>query len=1368
MKRNLMSKSQIDYGSDSEQSFSKPRSCLDLLRRRANREVDGIIKSASFSRLSADERISFMRAVDATVVSNAVDSTREQGIAWGSFSQTEMLSRLGITEDVLTVGLKSEDVSQRLSQYGPNALPTEERKPFWKFYVGQYKQPLILILLFMLALSVYDVVKGGPKTDKVIKIAMVVFIILVVTFANAYSGWKTGGALVALASMGASNARVRRNGSIVEVPTAELVPGDLVLVEAGDTVPADCRLIKSANLTCVEAALTGEPIDIKKRVVATNPQAAFPDNVIYSSTSCVDGKAEAVVVATGVQTAVGLIAQRLGEVVQGDSPLQKVMSQLGGFIIIGAVVLVVILSVIIFLTEQTDASQYDNDFVLASIMDGLALAALCLPTTLTLTVSINLQKGLTSLAKKNAYMRRLTSVETLGSCNVICSDKTGTLTEGKMTATKMLVSGQANMFEFFPTKGFDPNGGVYAVEEVSAETRTDILQRMSPQRIFEGLDGGGKVRNLVDPKLQLEGGNLPLLLITANYLNCGADTRLILNEQGQFSTVGNMSEAAMVVAAAKARMWEERTPGLGQPVRNVRALYPLAFEIPFHSSRKMKLTIHKLDPAAAAAAFSSSSFSNGKQANKKLFEGVSLPENTAYIAILKGAPDRLLVATTHTVTADSTITPLTPTTRASIEAGGEQFSKEALRVIATAMRPLTEEEFVMLQAKEEQEDQLAWILSASSSSSPSSSLVNVVDETKLFSSSNDSGISSSQNNNNDSIGNGDNTNKIGLTFVGLTGLRDPPREGVKESVEACYAAGMTVVMITGDHLSTATAIAKNLGIIQDGQRVEARAKMCSDLHVDPNQPASSPLLPNESLDVLTRDVTVWARAQPLDKIAIVESLQRQGSIVAMTGDGVNDAAALKAADIGIAMGLAGSSVAKGAADFILMDDNFVSIVGAIAEGRKIFGNLQKYVIYYLGVKCSELVMFTLCVIFAMQRPVVGLLALIGKNLTHDTSPISLSLEPAESYQMKVPPRPKTAHVMNKRVWKWRIIPLMFAYQFAVLGCMSIGGLLYSGNVHTRKLTDQISLFQGLSRNCLTANHLVPLGDFSVDSCWEGQNCDFVSNSQVLVLCQYPNDANFFSNVESRDIILEYGNTQTVEDTDGILDEALSTKYGFALSDWVWTGSTGTLYREHTCDESETCPFGAWSFDRHTGITTLGDVAVLKPCPDPNASQLCWTQNATAIFGRGDPTVSDGYPFISSAYNGASWAYAVRQTIGFVVFVMAELLFLFTMRTEELSILACKVRNVWFYACMLLAAFVVLLFVYVSFIGLPIGLTSVNIDVWFLCFTFSMLLPLAGEVSKIFYRRSSRKYYRSQWRAVLARRQPGSYHELAVSPHRGSE
>lgn len=1283
------------YGS-SDEGFGARAS--RLLRKVTSTQIETVENAVIGEHMNPDLTVEQAREKNLPALKHAMSEAKEalDKVGWAGMSWPMVGEKLGVASSLedskLEVGLTSAQVAKQLERFGSNELPTEKKKPLWRFYVAQYKQPLIIILVFMLGLSVYDINLGGWKTDKTVKLFMLLFIIIVVTLANAISAWRTGGALDQLASMGATTARVRRDGQVSEIPAKDLVPGDVVLLEAGDTLPADMRVLTANNLACVEAALTGEPNDVKKRVQPSDLTAPFPDNMLFSSTACVDGKGEGVVVATGVNTAVGLIAQKLGVVVPAESPLQRVMRQLGGFIIVFALVMVIILSVIIALTGQTDITKYDNNLVLAAFMDGLTLAAICLPTTLTLTVSLNLQKGLTALAKKNAALRRMTSVETLGSCNVICSDKTGTLTEGRMTIVKMMV-GKSAMYEFFPTRGFEPNGGLYREGTLTAELRktiaTNVENGNAKKEYFQGLDADRQITNYADPRAAPgPEGALPMALVSASYLNCGVDTKIIVNDQGYFEAIGNMSEAALVVAGAKCQLWENGTPGLPLPQRNIRSTYPLALEVPFHSSRKMKLTVHKL-------------------AKPGDFESINIGPDATHVAIIKGAPDRIQPALKQMVVAPGRLGPLDQDCVRQIEAGNEGFAKEALRVIITAIRPLSEAEFKHVNSLEP-DQLLEWVLAPS-------------DEVMK-----------------------------GLAFLGLLGLRDPPREGVRESVLACYRAGLSVVMITGDQLSTAQAIARNLCIIREGEPAEDKSRVCAMLHQDQKDPANSPLVAQEDLDSRTAGITVWARAQPMDKIAIVESLQRQGHVVAMTGDGVNDAAALRAADIGIAMGIAGTSVAKGAADMILLDDNFTSIVQAIMEGRKIFGNLQKYLVYYLGLKTSELLMFTLCVFFSLQRPIVGILALVGKNMTHDTTPVSLTLEPPEPYQMNVPPRPKKGHVLTKRVWAFRIVPLLFFYQICVLGSILCFGKLYSGNSNTARQTDSLTSFYDFSINCVTAYHLVPLPNQTVDDCFGNSGICEKVKIRKPVMCAYPADRSL-APMSSREITEEFGNTNDVEDEDGNLDEEMSQQSGFTFHDWAWYGTTGSLYSVETCDDFlQPCSFGSWTHDRFNWRVLLGNETVLRPCSDnpdvDDYDKLCWTDAAVTMFGNGVAGGSGAYPFISPNFNGAAWGYQVRQTAGFLTFVLCELMYLFTVRTEQWGYVACKYFNKVFYGFILLAVVIICLFVYIPVFNFSMGLTNASGDVLFLSLVFASILPATSELSKVFYRRALAAHYEKLWKA----------------------
>ncbi|MBA2659790.1 MAG: cation-translocating P-type ATPase [Nitrosospira sp.] len=771
-------------------------------------------------------------------------------------------------------GLSEGDARSRLDKYGRNELAAEKPVPGWRKFLAQFQNVLVILLLIATAISaglwLYE-------RDSVLPYEAIA--IFAVVLLNAVMGYiqesRAEEAVAALRQMSAAHANVIRDGTRRSIPAAELVPGDIILIEQGDTVPADARLIHSAALQTAEAALTGESLPVLKDSLPITEEVGLGDrhNMIFSGTAATLGQGRAVVVATGMQTQMGHIAGMLEEAPAETTPLQKELARLGKLLgIIVVIIALVMIATIIFVEHVSGFAAIFDVLIL-----GVALAVAAIPEGLPAVVTAVLSLGVQRMARRNAIVRHLPAVETLGSATVIASDKTGTLTKNEMTVRAVVTASGRVVID---GEGYAPEGEVRR-------------------------DGSGAI----DGALRSE---LERALAVADRAN----NAVLQEHDGRWAVQGDPTEGALVVAARKA--------GLDNEALDAR--FERVGEVPFSSERKLHTTVH-----------------TDAQKQERL------------IVFTKGAPDLLLRRCTHELVGDETRS-LTAERRAEILKTNEQLAGEALRSLGVAFRSLPAD------APEADE----------------------VDERV----------------------------EQNLVFAGLIGMIDPPRAEAREAVTRAKTAGIRPIMITGDHPVTAAVIAAQLGIVENGRSVSG---------------GELEKLSDEALDQTVREVSVYARVNPEHKLRIVKALQRGGAVVAMTGDGVNDAPALKTADIGIAMGITGTDVSKQAADMILADDNFASIVAAVEEGRSIFSNIRKFLRYLLSSNIGEVLTMFFGVMLAdaiglkaeEQALVLPLLAtqLLWINLVTDGAPaLALGIDPPNADAMRKAPRPQGEGVITRRMW----------------------------------------------------------------------------------------------------------------------------------------------------------------------------------------------------------------------------------------------------------------------------------------------------------------------------------------------------------------
>ena len=764
----------------------------------------------------------------------------------------------------LNVGLNDEQVVKNRDVYGVNALEEKKKTPMILKFLAEFKDPLIIILIIAAIVSI--IIDPHEWVESLI----IMIVVLVNAILGLYQENKAEKSLEALQKMSAATCKVYRNGSLQTIETKELVVGDIIYVEAGDSIPADARIIDCSNLKVEEAALTGESVPVNKHsdyIEEDDIPLGDRKNCLFSSTYVTNGKANAIVTAVGMSTEIGKIASMLSEQKEELTPLQHKLNKVGSSIGILCLIVCAVVFVMEMFTVNWDWSKFADAFKIA-----VSLAVAAIPEGLATVVTIVLSIGVTKMSKQNAIVKKLPAVETLGSCNVICSDKTGTLTQNKMTVTKIY---------------------------------TDSIKE------FENLTEYDK----------------KMILYFA--ICCDAS---IKTEHGKVVRIGDPTELALL----------DLNLAYGEDINNYRRL----LDLPFDSERKLMTTVIKVDEK--------------------------------YVAITKGAPDRVINLSTDEAAE-----------KEAALAANKEMASNALRVLALAIK-----EFDHMPTAEDLE--------------------------------------------------------YDMNLIGLVGMIDPARPEVKDSIKIATKAGIKTVMITGDHIVTACAIAKELGILKEGDRAITSQEL--------------DLLDDDYLAEHIHEFSVFARVAPKDKVRIVEAWQKRDAICAMTGDGVNDAPALKKAEIGCAMGITGTDVSKEAADMILTDDNFSTIVSAVKEGRGIYDNIRKCVKYLLSSNIGEV----LTIFVASLLGVVGFLTgedatplaamhLLWINLITDSLPaFGIGMEEAEDTVMEQKPRPKNeGFFANGYIWK-------ICVEGVIIGGVTLVAYLIGNLVFKNHMLGQTMAFLTLS------------------------------------------------------------------------------------------------------------------------------------------------------------------------------------------------------------------------------------------------------------------------------------------------------------------
>jgi P-type Ca2+ transporter type 2C len=835
------------------------------------------------------------------------------GTDWYRMPVRNVADRLGTP---LISGLTESEARKRLDQYGPNEVSDRGGRSVLRLLLAQFTGVLTVVLFAAAVLSLFL----GDLLDATAIVAIVVL--------NAALGFfqehRAEQSMAALKRLAAPVVRVRRDAQVLEIPASALVPGDVVLLETGNVVPADARLLRSSTLRVQESALTGESEEVDKdggAILATVQALGDRRNMVYSGTVVSYGHGEAIVTATGMATELGKIAGLLQSVEQEQTPLQKRLDQLGRRLATAALVLVVV----IFALGVSRGEPWREMMLVA-----VSLAVAAIPEALTAVVTIALSLGAQRMLRRRALIRRLPAVETLGSVQVICSDKTGTLTQNRMTVTALDMAAGRVQFAQRPER----TGLCLAVTDPAPK----------------------------DPRLQ---PNLDLLLIAGALCN-DAVLRSDDSEPEVFRAIGDPTEGALVLAAACVGILQD----------DLHRVFPRVAELPFDSVRKRMTTVHEVPSSSAQV----------PSGLARLWERWT-PENQPppYLAVTKGAIDGMLaIASAGWV--EGRAEPLDASLRARIMAAHDELARDGLRILCIGLRRLQ---------GPPSPDEMATI-------------------------------------------------ERELILVGLVGMMDPPRPEVQEAVRLCRTAGIRPVMITGDHPLTARHIARTLGISEDDAFV-------TGAELDGRTDAE--------LRGLASEVSVFARVSPAHKIRLVQAYQDQGNVVAMTGDGVNDAPALKKADIGLAMGITGTDVAKEAAQMVLLDDNFATIVAAVEEGRVVYDNVRRFIKYLLTSNASEVAVMLLGPVLGMPLPLLPL-QILWMNLVTDGLPaLALGVEPGEEDVMRRPPQAATASIFGRGMVPF-IVVLGTAASFVSLG---VGLIAFrAGVAHWQTLLFTTLIFTSLA------------------------------------------------------------------------------------------------------------------------------------------------------------------------------------------------------------------------------------------------------------------------------------------------------------------
>lgn len=824
-----------------------------------------------------------------TTPRDAARSTRSSAPAWHALSAAEAAAQLGLTD--VSKGLSSVEATERLRRFGPNTLSAHEGRSWLASFGSQFAA--ILVWLLLVAAGVSAVL--GEWVDAVV-IAAIVVINAVIGACQEHSAERS---IAALRGMTAPKARVARDGALAVVSAAEVVPGDLLALEAGDLVAADARLVESASLSAIEKSLTGEsePAEKDGRAASRPAPADTPlaerRGMVHSGTAIATGTARALVVATGMATEMGRIAALIASAQSdGPTPLQTRLARVGRLLVVAALVIV---------AGLFGLGLVRGEPLLSLFMTAVSMAVAAVPEGLPAIVTVALALGVRRMARRRALIRHLPAVETLGATSVICTDKTGTLTVGQMTARALVVpvrcaaSGDKSLATIDVSgEGYAPQGAVLVGEGALTEELHAAALRLA--------------RNL-----------------------SGVNNATVTQEDGHWEASGDPTEAAMLVAAAKVGLTRE----------SLDVTSPRLAEAPFDSDRKRAAAVRRTEDGAEV--------------------------------LVNGSPEGVLALCTDIAENDGSRR-ITDVERAAIDAANADLASKGLRVLACAARPF-------------HRDQVAAVVSDPDPA----------------------------------------TLERDLTFVGLVGLLDPPRPEAREAVAKSKAAGIRVVMITGDQPRTALAIARNLGIAADSDAALSGAELA--------------MIDDADLPARVARTAVYARVTAADKLRIVRAWRETGAVVAMTGDGVNDAPALKGADVGIAMGASGTEVARQASDMVITDDNFASIVAAVEEGRGVYDNIKKSMQFLLGGNSAELLFMGAALVAGLPTPLLPI-QILWINLVTDGLPaLFLAADPAPPGVMERSPRPRDVAFIDRSFVATMILTALLT------GGVAMGVYLYGLKYH---------------------------------------------------------------------------------------------------------------------------------------------------------------------------------------------------------------------------------------------------------------------------------------------------------------------------------
>lgn len=764
-------------------------------------------------------------------------------------------------------GLSSQEAEARLAKFGKNSLGEEKKVPLWKKFLAQFADAMVIILIAAAALSAFMAYKEGG-VEGWIDVAVILAIIILNAVLGVYQEGKADQALAALKKMSSPKTKVIRDGQVTVIDSEDIVPGDIVAIDAGDSIAADIRLLTSSSLKAEEASLTGESVPVDKdaeKVLEADCPIGDRSNMLFMGTAVTYGRATGVVIGTARNTELGKIANKLTNMQDEDTPLKKSLDKLGKILAVVCIIVCIIVFVVDVFVQKVSWNE--------ALMTAVSLAVAAIPEGLAAVVTIVLSIGMTRMAKNRAVVKRLLAVETLGCVDVICSDKTGTLTQNQMTV-KVLFDGR-DMYSV-EGNGYAPEGHI--VDASGTE--------YTPSGVCETLIRAAVLCN---------------------------DASINKGEDGEYTCIGDPTEGSLTTLGNKT----------GQPKDETNTKFKRIAELPFDSDRKMMTTYH-------------SGIKEGK-----------------VISYTKGAPDIVFSRCAYYADGDE-VKEMTPEVLKRISKVNNDYASGAIRVLAFAYR-----EF---EAGHENN-------------------VSFDDETEMI-------------------------------FIGLVGMIDPAREEAKAAIAVCKQAGIRTVMITGDYKLSASAIADNLGMLTPEMKEHGTGAMSGE-ELD--------RVTDEELATVVENTNVYARVSPEHKVRIVEALKKNKHIASMTGDGVNDAMALKAADIGVAMGITGTDVSKNAADMILMDDNFATIVKAVEEGRIIYSNIRKFVGFLLSCNVGEiLIIFLLSLIPSSWVPGIAApltaIQLLLLNLVTDSFPaLALGREAGEPDIMKLPPRRSDEPIINGKM-----------------------------------------------------------------------------------------------------------------------------------------------------------------------------------------------------------------------------------------------------------------------------------------------------------------------------------------------------------------